>query len=60
MFFDSLKRELKIRNFSQKTVKIYLYYNRDLLDFCQKDPRWVRESDIRRYIQYLIWVDNDL
>ena len=54
MFFDSLKRELKIRNFSQKTIKIYLHYNEDLLKFCQKDPRYVRESDIRDYIQYLV------
>lgn len=54
MFFDSLKKELKIRNFSQKTVKVYLYYNQSLLDFCKKDPRQVRESDIRNYIEYLI------
>jgi len=53
MFFDALKKELKILNFSPKTIKIYLYYNKDLLNFCQKDPRMVREADIKDYIEYL-------
>ncbi len=53
MFFDSLESELKIRNFSPKTATAYLYYNRDLVKFCQKDPRTVKELDIRQYLQYL-------
>ncbi|MFA6215190.1 MAG: site-specific tyrosine recombinase/integron integrase [Patescibacteria group bacterium] len=53
MFFDSLENELKIRNFSPQTIKAYLYYNRDLVKFCQKDPRAVKESDIKQYVQYL-------
>jgi len=54
MFFDSLKKELAIRNFSQKTVKVYLYYNQNLIDFCQKDPTLIKESDIKAYIEYLL------
>jgi len=54
MFFDKLKKELKIRNFSQKTIKIYLYYNYDLLKFCQKTTDDIKESDIRDYIKYLL------
>src|SRR3989344_2529537 len=54
MYLDALKSELKILNLSQKTAKVYLYYNQDLLTFCKKDPRMVREADIRDYIQYLL------
>ncbi|OGY44261.1 MAG: hypothetical protein A3J62_02935 [Candidatus Buchananbacteria bacterium RIFCSPHIGHO2_02_FULL_38_8] len=54
MFFDLLKNELKIRSFSPRTVEAYLYYNQDLLNFCQKGPTEIRESDIKRYIQYLL------
>src|SRR3989338_5079319 len=53
MFFDALKREFEIRNFSQKTVKCYLYYNQDLIKHAKKDPRFINESDIREYLTYL-------
>ncbi|MFA5022295.1 MAG: site-specific tyrosine recombinase/integron integrase [Patescibacteria group bacterium] len=53
MFFAALEKELKIRNFSPKTVKCYLYYNQDLIKYCQKDPRFVKEADIRQYLEYL-------
>ena len=54
MFFDKLKRELEIRNFSHKTVESYLYYNQDLLNFCRKGPTEVNESDIKSYVKYLL------
>src|SRR3989344_1472405 len=54
MFFDSLKKELELRNLSPKTIKIYLYYNQNLIDYCGKDPRSVNESDIKDYINYLL------
>lgn len=54
MFFDALEKELKIRNFSQKTVKAYLYYNRDLVKYCRKDPTIIAESDIKDYLWYLL------
>lgn len=54
MFFESLEKELKIRNYSQKTIKAYLYYNQDLLNFSQKDPTSINESDIKSYIEYLL------
>jgi len=54
MFFDALEKELKIHNFSQKTVKTYLYFNQDLLKFCQKEPAAVKESDIKAYLNHLL------
>ena len=51
--FSNLARELRIRNYSQKTVKSYIHYNRELLRFCQKDPREVTTEDIKAYLDYL-------
>ncbi|MFA6322845.1 MAG: tyrosine-type recombinase/integrase [Candidatus Buchananbacteria bacterium] len=54
MFFDSLKKDLESRNFSQKTIKAYLYYNHDFIEHAKKDPKMVKESDIKDYIWYLL------
>ena len=54
MFFCALENEFKLRNFSPKTSKSYLFYNRDLINYCQKDPRFIKEADIKQYIEYLI------
>lgn len=54
MFFDALKKELEIRNFSPKTVKAYLFYNNDLVKYCQKDPTTITEADIKKYVWYLL------
>ena len=54
MFFDSLKKELEIRNFSPKTVKAYLFYNTDLVRYCQKDPTVIKEVDVKDYLWYLL------
>jgi hypothetical protein len=44
--FDDLKRELLSRKYSYKIVKGYLYYNRDFLNFIDKNPFDIQESDI--------------
>lgn len=51
--FSNLARELRIRNYSQKTIKSYVHYNQELLRFCQKDPREVNTEDIKAYLDYL-------
>ena len=51
--FENLARELRIRNYSQKTVKSYIYYNQELLRFCQKDPREINTEDIKAYLDFL-------
>jgi len=51
--FDSLSRELLFRNYSRRTVESYLYYNRELLKFCGKDPREVNSEDIKNYLSLL-------
>ena len=49
-----LSQELRLRNFSQKTVNIYVYYNRELLRFTEKSPREINKQDIKDYLDFLI------
>lgn len=51
--FDTLARELRIRNYSQKTANSYIFYNQELLRFCQKDPREINVEDIKGYLDFL-------
>ena len=48
-----LKQEMKLRRFSQKTIKSYLYYITDLLEFSNKNPKTVTTDDIRKYLESL-------
>ena len=47
------ERELVSRKYSYKTVKGYIYYNRDFLDFTDKEPSEVNDDDIKDYLLYL-------
>jgi len=49
----NLERELKIRGFSQKTVKSYLLYNKLFLRYINKSPKLVNNEDIRQYLAFL-------
>jgi site-specific recombinase XerD len=51
--FEDLRRELVSRKYSYKTVKGYIYYNRDLLNFTDKEPSEVSDDDIKDYLLYL-------
>jgi integrase/recombinase XerD len=50
----SLELELKSRGFSSKTLKSYLYYNRDFLRFVGKSMGDVDEQDVKEYMKFLI------
>jgi len=51
--FQDLRRELLSRKYSYKTVKGYIYYNRDFLNFIDKSPSEITDSDIKDYLLYL-------
>jgi site-specific recombinase XerD len=53
MKLETLEKELKIRNYSQKTVKSYLFYNMKFLEFIKKSSDKVRSIDIKIYLNYL-------
>ncbi|MDD4271724.1 MAG: tyrosine-type recombinase/integrase [Patescibacteria group bacterium] len=48
-----LAQEMRIRNFSPKTIQAYLYYNKELLRFASKDVRDINRDDLRDYIDCL-------
>jgi site-specific recombinase XerD len=51
--FEDLRRELISRKYSYKTVKGYIYYNNDFLNFVNKKPSEINDSDIKDYLLYL-------
>jgi hypothetical protein len=51
--FEDLRRELVSRKYSYKTVKGYIYYNRDFLNFIGKNPSEITDRDIKDYLVYL-------
>lgn len=50
----NLERELKIRGFSRKTVKSYLYYNINFLKFIAKSPKLISNDDIKKYLEFQV------
>ncbi|MCX8167218.1 MAG: site-specific integrase [Candidatus Micrarchaeota archaeon] len=52
--FENLRRELVSRKYSYKTIKSYIFYNRDFLNFTCKKPSDTTDSDIKDYLLYLI------
>ncbi|MCK5459917.1 tyrosine-type recombinase/integrase [Candidatus Parcubacteria bacterium] len=49
-----LKQEMKLRRFSDKTIKSYLYYIIDILNYANKNPKTVNTEDIRNYLEKLV------
>jgi len=50
---EDLRKELLSRKYSYKTVKGYLYYNRNFINFVNKKPSEINDSDIKDYLLYL-------
>src|SRR3989338_7500488 len=51
---DKLQTELKIRGFSDRTIKAYHLHNRNFLEFSKKEPQNVAVDDIKAYMAYLM------
>ena len=54
IMLEKLKTELKIRGFSEQTVKSYLFHNRKFLEFVKKDPAMVQQEDVKAFMAHLI------
>ena len=52
--FEPMIEEMKLRNYSSKTIKLYLLHNQHFLCYCRKNPQAITERDIRQYLLYLI------
>lgn len=53
IYLDELKKELVLRKYSQRTIKVYLYHNKGLLEYSKKNPYEVSNEDIRDYLYHL-------
>jgi site-specific recombinase XerD len=52
--FGNLVNELKLRGYSEKSIKNYLYFNEKFIEFIQKSPRDINSDDIKKYLTYLV------
>jgi len=50
---ELLRRKLLSRKYSYKTVKAYIYFNIDFLNFIHKKPLEITDNDIKDYLVYL-------
>ncbi len=50
----NLEKMMELRYFSQRTIKSYLHYNRELLKFTGKSPRGIANADIKEYLGNLV------
>ncbi len=50
---ELLKQEMKLRGFSQKTIKSYTHYISECLRFASLGPREIKTSDVRDYLDFL-------
>ena len=53
-FFLDFKQEMRIRKYSNKTIKAYLSYNLYILDYTKKTPLEITNLDIKNYLDYLV------
>jgi hypothetical protein len=51
--FEDLRRELVSRKYSYKTVKGYVYYNKDFVNYTRKYPSQIKDEDIKYFLVYL-------
>lgn len=52
--FKKLVTELKLRGFSERTVKSYVFHNQKFLEFIKKEPEAIAEDDVKLYLVHLI------
>ena len=54
-FFETVRREMRLRNYSPKTIKSYLSCLRSFVNYFQpRHPRTLSGEDIKAYLLYLI------
>lgn len=47
------EQEMKIRNFSPRTIQSYSYYITEILDYTRKSAREINSEDVRNYLEKL-------
>jgi len=54
IYLKKLEIELKLRGFSKHTIDSYLRYNKKFMEFIKKDPKLIKNDDIKLFLSYLI------
>lgn len=52
--FNDMVIELKLRNYSEKTISTYLFHNIKFLKYIKKFPTQIQYTDIKKYLEYII------
>ena len=52
--FEALIEECILRNYSKRTIEIYVHYNKHFLKLSKKQPHEITQGDIRWYLGVLI------
>ena len=52
---EDLSTELKLRNYSEKTLTAYLTHNKKFLEYVKKSPEETTQDDVRSYLAHLIY-----
>ena len=52
--FEDLRKEMILRKYSPKTIKAYIYYNINLLEFTDKKAKDIKEKDFKNYLFHLV------
>ncbi|MCD4705261.1 site-specific integrase, partial [bacterium] len=48
------KQEMKIKNFSPRTIKSYSYYITEVLKYTRKSPKYITSQDLKDYLEHLV------
>lgn len=57
-FFETVRHEMRLRNYSNKTIKAYISCLRSFVKyFSPKHPRNLTEDDIKKYLLHLLMVE---
>ena len=51
---EKLEAELRIRGFSNETVRAYMYFNKQFFNYIKQDADKTTEEDIKKYLGYMI------
>jgi integrase/recombinase XerD len=54
---DKLNTEMRLRGFSERTIKAYIYHNKRFLGYIKKEEYEINEEDVKKYIGELISKD---
>jgi len=52
--FEDLRKEMVSRKYSPKTIKAYIHYNKNFLNFTGRKPDNITERDVKDYLFHLV------